>query len=157
MTFYFCIIHKHSMYSCLYLHYITTNWINSKLRIISTWYDIEARVWVVFGTHLLAKYCQCKQYMFYHTQTTRSNSQVKMLNYQVIWPGRTWCGVATAAVTVSAASGGTIRPSWSGSLTSSTGLYSYFEMYNRSRCFVNFSVRWSSVITAGCLLWATSM
>ena len=97
ITFYFCIIHRHSMYSCLYLHYITINWINSelKLRIISTWYDIEARVWVVFGTHLLAKNCQCKQYMIYHTQTTRSNNQVKIMNYQVIWPGRTWRGVAT--------------------------------------------------------------
>ena len=33
MTFYFCIIHGHSMYSCLYLHYITIHWMNSKLRL----------------------------------------------------------------------------------------------------------------------------
>ena len=33
---------------------------------------LPLHVWVVFGTHLLAKYCQCKQYMIYHTQTTRS-------------------------------------------------------------------------------------
>ena len=37
--------------------------------------------------------------MIYHTQTTRSNNQVKILNYhQVIRPGRTWCGVATACL-----------------------------------------------------------